>query len=72
MVTKHKRELWPFEPKVMTDDEAENAYLRLLEQEDPPEEPTSPLAWCVYGLCLLLFVLASWHFVAWWLRGAPL
>jgi len=73
MVTKHNREHWPFEPQVMTDDTQEAAYLRLLEQEDEPEHKApSPLAWCLYGLCLLLAVMAGWHFVAWWLQGAPL
>jgi hypothetical protein len=71
MVTKHTRTHWPFEPSILDDDAIERAYLKLLEDEEAPQRK-SPLAWCVYGMCLLLAGLAGWHFVASWLEGAPL
>lgn len=59
------------EPQVMTDDEAENAYFRLLEQEDEP--PTNGiLRWILYGVFALLALAAGVHFVAEWAQGAPL
>lgn len=64
MVTKHNHQQWPYEPQVMTDDEAENAYIRLLEQEDESKDGPGALGWIIYAVILVLSVWGLWAAVS--------